>query len=565
MPGMDDDWMFDITSSRDPATVRQEQLQPASPSIFHADASSLQPSTLHTQPIPAHASSAAAVMTAAAHNESVDPELLHLPEAAKQQQLTQPRVFDEVPASVREAVVRFESWTLAQSEPVQGAQAPVALQPHDQRQSENQQQHSLPPQQPEQRHWSQEQHQQQQHQQQQHYDHEVPQQQLHQQQRDVQQEQDHPVLQHQQKKPQHQQALRQETSSRHANDSQQSLECEAQAPHQPPSHALSLIDATLAAINDIHTSSATSALSAHTAPSANSACATALPSSSTISSSSLSGPSGLAAAGHRPPLPFKRPALTVAPRPGFADAFANPALYQQPWLCQATTSEAARTSAAGTSSLSHHYDTRAFLHSTAAANRLAPGLLAGHPTRSSGAQALNSDIEQLSIRQALPASSGASSSGTGDVPASTICLSHNDNAANSHVAPSSNASSMSKGYGDTAGRPATGGDAPRRAGLLGSTRDTSSQAQDCDSGHLSLRRVFTDSSGVSSSGRGDTSYAPNGSSGGSRWSAVNAYRQAREAAEKATQGTNCTFGVVMTGKSVGSLVSISVYLHSNMQ
>ena len=125
--------------------------------------------------------------------------------------------------------------------------------------------------------------------------------------------------------------------------------------HQPQSSASTFIEATLASINadrsvaaalpegpSSYTSRPTTlapnstALSAPLAISAPSQIGRQAAATSS-SVANLSAPSEGSA--QRPPLPGKRTGHVYLTRPRFADAFANPSLYQQPWL-QATASNA---------------------------------------------------------------------------------------------------------------------------------------------------------------------------------------------------------------------------------
>ena len=284
----------------------------------------------------------------------------------------------EVPASVREAVDRFESWSMSQSLQTQAAtvlqhepteqhrqavqqpndgswqqhavQQPQQHQPwqHGQAQQQQgpiqqqgpsqqqgpiwqqgdevqdwQQQHGHDEQQtPQQNHWQE----QALHQQLAHQDgnllkesDEVPQHlppHLHQ--------DDNLLLQQQQQECR---LSRQQAPGHHHSDAVHGqMESEALLQGPPPklpSHALSLISATLVAINDstIVATAPTHAQSPHVGkPSMTPSAAAA----------SATGPTAPMAPSHRPPLPARRPGQTVSTRPGFTDASAKPCLYQQP-------------------------------------------------------------------------------------------------------------------------------------------------------------------------------------------------------------------------------------------
>ncbi len=371
MPGMHDDWMFDITTSR-AAMPRDDQQQ---------------------QPAPQH-SHAAGRQHPAASQES--------------QALTQATAMSEVPASVKEAVDRFESWSTAQQSLLlpTGEGSAAAVRPDEQntpgvhsqqqredaavkqsqqpqqqdlfgKQSQQQQQPGLfetqvllgEQREPQQRQQtlvqqelpqlfpSQTLSQPQQHRQQPtgHQDadqqHHSPSQPASQQQLQAQA----PGLPQQQHSVRHQQQQQYKAPDSEYPSADSSLqESLPMMQDEPPgyrgsSHALGLIDATLSAINDTQTGPATAAPPPQIPP----------PAAASAGASHMSGLGTKAAASvssQRPLLHAHTSALTLSSRPGFADAFANPSLYQQPWLRPATKSDAANASLPGFESDHQHSD-----------------------------------------------------------------------------------------------------------------------------------------------------------------------------------------------------------------
>ena len=533
MSGAHDDWMFDITTSR-AAMHRDDQQQQAAPQNSHA----------------------AGTQHPAASQEP--------------QAITQAPAVTEVPASVKEAVDRFESWSIAQQSlllPTEEGPA-AAVQPDEQ---------SAPEVHSQQQHEDAAVRQFQQQQQQDLFGKQSQQQQQlglfekqalpgeqhgpkQKQQTLVQQEvldlcPSQSLLQPQQHRQQptgHQDADQQHHSPSHLASQEQ---MQAQAPglpqrqhsvrHQeqqqykvpvseypgadsslqqflpmmqdePPgyngsSHALGMIDATLAAINDTQTGPAAAA-----PPPQIQSRAVA---SSASHTSELGTKPAASVSSQRPPWHAHTSALTLSSRPGFADAFANPSLYQQPWLRPATKSDGANASLPGFGSDHQHSDDPSQKQSLALQSTAAVGPFTAEAADRLGRthQGLDRSTSHWATWSAptdARSSSTTQASGVQHAPEELRHLSTaqkgDQQAASAPVATTSSETTLH---------------VPEGTGLRAAQaayREAKAASGDKKSAYLSASR---------SGGAADESCT-----GPSRWSAVNAYRQAREAAERAAEG-----------------------------
>lgn len=500
-PGTDDDYLFTITASRHSSTTQH---------VVHR----------------AGSSDAAAPPTSRQ-------QLADLPEPHPQRPA---QGTPEVPASVREAVDRFESWTLAQSAPpppqdgAVAAAVPPGLQAPEDRQQQQQRQQDLlryqhsthelhgkqqeqqagpqlekqlfqPPQGEQQPSvlWPQSRHQEpggcqhgEQHGLQSLAD-DLPQQQQH--------------LPNSLRCTEQQQAEQQDAG---AHDRQRQSLPEPQtcsASQLGPSSALSRIEATLAAINDTQEAPAPAALPPPTRPSSHSTqpCA-GLP---TAAAAVATGSS------QRPPLPANRPGPTLSSRPAFAAAFANPSLYQQPWLCPATSSQVPAASLASLRMDTEQthvpvggqcrtdpfnrlaLSSQGFLHSSRHEAAGGTPQIAGEPSTALTHGARHPVPEQAAHASAL-----------------WIAAQHD--------------SAVTALNGDTLhlGQTCDGEDVRMTAAQLAYRHAKYAPAE-----KPGLLQPSAD---------GDGRGASDGGTRASRWSAVNAYRQAREAAERAAPGGSRT-------------------------
>ena len=281
-------------------------------------------------------------------------------------------------------------------------------------------------------------------------------------------------------------------------------------PQQPQSSALTVIEATLAAINadqPVATQEPSGPLPCDnglTTRLANSTAVLAPQATScqadrqagAAASSSVAEPLGpLEGCMQRPPLPGKRAGQGFLNRPRFADAFANPSLYQQPWLQGAALSAHAdavpRSQAGGVS------------HAQEGGNSSGPSLHGCHATAEGRA-----------------ASSGHTSC------ADTTAVA---GAAQHHLTRDTGSQCRADSHSTTLS--------------LASRSPTQSLAGDTtcplvlDHGRTAGTSVSRDATQLSD--REDNQGGDDGEVGrkGSRWSAVNAYRQAREAAVRTASGT----------------------------
>ena len=501
MPGMHDDWVFDITTTSRGAMHRNDQQQQAAPEDSHA---------------------------AGRHHPAASQKL---------QALTQAPAMSEVPASVKEAVDRFESWSAAQHSlllPIaEGPAAAVQPDEHSAPEAHSQQQRGndvkqFQQQQPglfEKQALPGEQHGAQQRQQ-------------------ALVQQDLPELCPSQCLSQSQQHRQQLTVHQHASQQQPFLSqlasqerLQAQAPglpqqqhnvrHQkqqykapvfeypdaasslqeslpmsqdePPgyrgsSHALGMIDATLAAINDTQTGPAAAAPPSQIqSPAAASAGASHVSEQGTKPAASVSS--------QRPPLYAHTSALTLSTRPGFADAFANPSLYQQPWLCPATTPDAANAPLSGFGWDHHHFES--------------PPQKQNHSTA-----AVGPFTAEAADRLGRTHARNSSTARAGDVHHASEELGHSSTAQKGDQ----QATSAPVATSSTSGRETTLR-VPEGIGLRAAQaayQEAKAASGDRKGAYLSASR---------SGGAGDEWCM-----GPSQWSAVNAYRQAREAAERAAEG-----------------------------
>ena len=537
MPDMNDDWMFDITTSR-AAMQRDDQQQ-------------------QQQPVP-QLSHAAGRQHPAASQES--------------QAFTQAPALSEVPASVKEAVDRLESWSFAQ----QSSLLPIGEGPAAAVQPDEQNTPGV-------------------HSQQQHEDAAVKQSQQPQQQdlfgKQSQQQQQpglfetQALLGEQREPQQRQQTLvqqqlpelcpaqslsqpQQPTGHQHADQQHQSLsqlasqeQMQAQAPcvpqqqqqrsvryqeqqqykaplseypgadmpwtlpmsqNEPPSykdssHAVGLIDATLAAINDTQTGPAAAAPPPQIQP----------PAAVLAGASGVGTKAAASVSSQRPPLHAHTSGLTLSSRPGFADAFANPSLYQQPWLHPATKSDdgANASGLPGCGSDHQHSDDPSRKQSLALHSTAAVGPSSAEAADRLGRTHSGSDRStghwSTTLCSAPTNAWESSTAQAGDVHHASEELGHLSTAQkDDQQGTSAPVAITSTNDCETALH------VPEGAGLRvaqAAYQEAKAASEDRKSASLSASR----SGGA---GRDEACTGP------SRWSAVNAYRLAREAAERAAQG-----------------------------
>ena len=520
MSGAHDDWMFDITTSR-AAMHRDDQQQQAAPQNSHA----------------------AGTQHPAASQES--------------QAITQAPAVTEVPASVKEAVDRFESWSTAQ----QSLLLPTEAEVHSQQQREDavrqfqqQQQQDLfgkqalpgeqhGPQQTQQTLVQQEvlelcppqsllqpqQHRQQltghQHVGQQHHS-------LSQLASQEQLQAQASGLPQQQHSVRHQE--QQQHSVRHQEQQQYTVpvseypgaDCSLQqslpmSQDEPPcyrgsSHALGLIDATLAAINDTQTGPATAASSPQIQSRASaSAGASHRSELGTYPAASVSS--------QRPPLHAHTSGLTLSSRPGFADAFANPSLYQQPWLHPAIKSDAANASLPGLGLDHQHSDDPSQKHSLALQSTAAVGPFTAETADRLGRtqHGLDRSSSHFATCSAPADARDSSTAQAGGVHHASQELGHLSTAQNGdQQATSAPVASTSTSCRETILH------GPEGTGL----RAAQAAYQEAKAASGERKSAYLSASRSGGTGGDEACTGP------SRWSAVNAYRQAREAAERAAEG-----------------------------
>ena len=285
----------------------------------------------------------------------------------------------------------------------------------------------------------------------------------------------------------------------------------ALALQQPQSSASTFIEATLAAINADQPVAiqeprgplsdapgvTTSALSSKTesAPQAMFALFQADRQASAASSGVVRPSQPVEGCMQRPPLPAKHAGQVFLTRPRFTDAFANPSLYQQPWL-----QETAFSAGADSAPCSHNADV---------SQAHWGGISSGPPVHSRHATA-----------QGEAASSG-----------------HTPHIGTAAVAGSAKHSSIrdtrSQRQGDSTTVP--------RMSTVRTPAGNATCSQGLDRGRSAERSASMVTGApeqFEGKDRHDSRGADVGESGrqGSRWSAVNAYRQAREAAVRAAAG-----------------------------
>ena len=276
---------------------------------------------------------------------------------------------------------------------------------------------------------------------------------------------------------------------------------------QPQSSASTFIEATLAAINADQSMAAqeprgpfsnandsiTSApnRTADVAPQATSALSQADRPAAAASSSAAQPLRPVEGCAQRPPLPAKRAGQVYLTRPRFADAFANPSLYQQPWLqggpCSAGADSAPRSHTAEMSQAQW------------AGNSSGPPVHSHHATAQREATSSGCTAHTGIIAVAGGAQHPSEPQRQADSDSTTLLLANR--------APSQ----------------ALVGDATCSQGL-----DHDRKASRADATEQSAGEEARHNS------RGGDVGEPGKK--GSRWSAVNAYRQAREAAVRAAAG-----------------------------
>ncbi len=529
MPGLHDDWMFDITATSRAVMQKDDQEQQAAPQDSHA---------------------------AGTKHPAASQEL---------QALTQAPAMSEVPASVKEAVDRFESWSTAQHSLLlsTGERPAAAVQPDEQsatevhsqqqqedaavKQSHQQQQSGLFEKQalPGKQHGAQ---QRQQTLIQQQLPELCPSQTLSQPQQHWQQptghqdanQQDHYLSQlaSQQQLQAQAPGLPQQQHSVRPQEQQQykapvcgypGVDCSLQdslpmLQDEPPgyrgsSHAVGMIDATLAAINDTQTGPAPAA-----PPFQVQSLAAASASASNMSE--LGTKAAVSVSSQRPPLHAHTSALTLSSRRGFADAFANPSLYQQPWLRPATKSDGASASGLpGFGSDHQHSDDSSQKQSLALQSTAAVGPFSAEASDRLGRTHQGSDRSTSHWATTLcSAPTNAQNSYTahaGGVYHASEKLRHLTTAQKGDQ----QATTAPVAITSTNDRETTL-HVPEGAGLRAAQaayQEAKAASEDRKSASLSASR----SGGA---GRDEACTGP------SRWSAVNAYRLAREAAERAAEG-----------------------------
>lgn len=510
--GMDGDYLFTITASRHPVQTQH---------------------VVHTV-----GSSDAAVPSASGQ------QIAGLSEPHPQRQAPGT---PEVPASVREAVDRFESWTLAQSAPAStqdgavAAAVPPGLQASEGWQQQQPQDlprdhrstHELHGEQPEVQSGPQLEHQQCQPP----HDKQQPSlmwpQSHHQEPGGCQNGDQHSLQSLADDLPQRQQHLpdslrctqqqQQERQDAGAHNSQTQSLPEPQtssACQAGPSSALSLIEATLAAINDTQEAPAPGALPPPTRPPSHSTqpCA-GLP---TAAAAPGAAAAVAAVPSQRPPLPANRPGASLSSRPAFAAAFANPSLYQQPWLCPATSPQAPAACPARLRTHSEQTDVGV----GGQCSSLTSPVRADSWTGPCNMLGLSS---QGSLHSSRHDAACGKPQNAGEP---RTALTHGAH----HPAPEQAAHPSALWIA-----------AQHDSAVTALNGDTLHLGQTCDGEHFRMtaaqlayrhaKYAPAEKPGpLQPSADGDEGGAGDGGTRASRWSAVNAYRQAREAAERAAPG-----------------------------
>ncbi|KAL0042381.1 hypothetical protein WJX77_010775 [Trebouxia sp. C0004] len=521
MPGMHDDWMFDITRTSRTALNRDDQQQQAAPQDSHA---------------------------AGRQQPAASQEL---------QALTQVPAVSEVPASVKEAVDRFESWTTAQQSlllptgerPAAAVQSDEQTAPgmHSQQHPEGgvrqfqQEQQTLVQQEVPELCPSQTLLQRQQHRQQL-TGHQDAGQQHHSLSQLASQQQlqaQGPGLPQQQHSVRHQEQQQYKTpipeypgADSSLQESVAMLQAESVC-YRGSSHALGMIDATLAAINGTQTGPATAAPPAQIqSPAAASAGASHTSDLVTKPAASVSS--------HRP-LHGHTSGLTLSTRPGFTDAFANPSLYQQPWLRPATKSDAANASLLGFGSDHEHSDPSdpSQKHSLALRSTAAVGFFTAEAADRPGHtdQGLDWSSSHRATCSAPTDARPSSTAQAGGVQHAPKELGHSSTAQKGdQQVTSAPVATISTSFCETISH------VPEETGLTAAQaayQEAKAASGGRKSAHLSASR-----SGGSGGDEVCTAH--------SRWSAVNAYRQAREAAERAAEGASSGSGMLAQPLHLGS-------------
>jgi len=299
---------------------------------------------------------------------------------------------------------------------------------------------------------------------------------------------------------------------------QQSLPMSQDEPpcYRGSSHALGLIDATLAAINDTQTGPATAASSPQIQSRASaSAGASHRSELGTYPAASVSS--------QRPPLHAHTSGLTLSSRPGFADAFANPSLYQQPWLHPAIKSHAANASLPGLGLDHQHSDDPSQKHSLALQSTAAVGPFTAETADRLGRtqHGLDRSSSHFATCSAPADARDSSTAQAGGVHHASQELGHLSTAQNGDQQDTS--------------APVASTSTSCRETILHGPEGTGLRAAQAAYQEAKAASGERKSAYLSASRSGGTG-GDEACTGPSRWSAVNAYRQAREAAERAAEG-----------------------------
>ena len=304
----------------------------------------------------------------------------------------------------------------------------------------------------------------------------------------------------------------------------------APAVQQLQSSASTFIEATLAAINadqsvatqelkpplsyanDLTTSAPNS--TADSAPQATLALSQAARQAAAASDKAVQPSRPVEGFMQRPPLPAKRAGQVFLTRPRFADAFANPSLYQQPWL-----QDTALSAGADSAPRSHTADVhRAHWGDNSS----------GSPVHS-----------RQSTAQGEATSSGYTAhSGTTAVAGSAQHPSIRDTGAQRHA------------------------DSDRTAAPLANRGPTQTLVGDATCQGLDHGRSAGRSTDARQQSAGEARHDRRGgdigeqNQKGSRWSAVNAYRQAREAAVRAAAGNDLAAVWIAAGTGPARMTSL---------
>ena len=511
---MTDDWMFSIASSQStqqlpdnaPANILPSSTAPP----LHADAS-----TQRATGKPSAKGTAAATKSGAGGEaDDKDPQSLEGASSSKVATASSGSALPaaEVPTSVKEAVDRFETWSqshttvLLPSHEPEALSAQVAYQaPSLEQQQQQQQQHSTQSSSKA-------------------YD---------QQQAQLQQlilaplvdDQQHYLVGQARLMPTDE-GLPSQEGSLNAQTSVPPTWPWSSPPPQPQSSAASFIQATLAAINCEQVGPAAQlqsqppATQTPTASPGQRAMSASPPAAasrdlepSTAGQSTIAVASASKAPEQRPPVPSRRPGQVLLTRPGFADAFANPALYQQPWLKHTATLSSGPRSPPRT------------WHADASSSQQHDELENTQPLFRAGASSSHQPADTTSTHQSFHTNASWQATAEAGTLRPTSYL------GTTSAAVAGNAECRTR----TLTEPQAA--APAHRHTLRPSPTLTNQPQ----GHRShvdpaVSDVFNGQAYDVLGDRGVEAGASEQGARGSRWSAVNAYRQAREAAARAAAG-----------------------------